>query len=132
RPEGRGLHAQQTDDGGHRGEAEGEHEWGHDRGGGTETGGTLDEAAEEPTDDDRLDTAVGADVGEGSANGGDGAALGEGGEQEQRTEDDVQQAEGEDQALKAGGRHGRPLGVPEVDGDTDDHDVAGGHRVHGG
>src|SRR5690606_17648904 len=85
--------------------------------------------AEEPGDDDDLDSAVGADRGEPGADRLQRPALGDGLEQEQRPEDDPQQADRDEQSLHHRGADGGPLHLPRRPGDDDDDGEADRHGV---
>ncbi|MNM97917.1 hypothetical protein D3C81_1104360 [compost metagenome] len=126
------LHQHAEHHRGQRREADGDQQRGGDGGGGAEAGGALDEAAEQPGDDDRLDAPVGADGGEAGADRGDAAGVLEGVEQQDGAEDDPQHADGDDQALHGGGEHPIEAHLPHVQADAGGEQVDQGHGALGG
>jgi hypothetical protein len=130
--DGRALDDESDHDGRHGGEAEREQQRRDDGCGGAEAGGALEEAAEQPADDDGLDATVRADVREPGADRRHRAALGQGLQQEQGAEDDVEQGGREDQALDARGDDRGGAHLPHEEGHHDDDDEADRHGELGG
>ena len=99
---------------------------------GAETGGTFDEATEQPGDDDGLDAAVGADGGEAGADGGDAAGVLQRVQQQDRAEDDPQQTERDHQALQRGCDDPVEAHVPDEQADGRGEQVDQRHGAAGG
>ena len=117
--------------GGDGGEAQGQQQRGDDRGGSAEAGRALDEAAEQPGDDDDLDPAVGRDRDEARLDRVDRPGFREGRQEQQRSEHDPQQAQGDDDALDHGGADRDPRDAPAEEAHEGRDDEGRGHR-HGG
>ena len=84
---------------GDRGEPECEQQRRDDGCGGSEAGGALDEAAEQERDDDDLDAAIRRDGDEAGLDRVDRTGFRQGGEEQERSEDDPEEAEGHDDPL---------------------------------
>ena len=92
-------------------------------------GRALDEAPEQPRNDDCLDPAVGADRGEPGTDGRDAAGVLERVQQQDRAEDDPQHADGYHQALEGRGEHAIDAHVPHEQTDERGDYIDDRHRT---
>ncbi len=128
----RALHQHAEQDCSHCREADRNQQRCGDGGRSAKAGSALDEATEQPGDDDGLDAAVRADGGETGTNGGDAAGMLEGVQQQDCAEDDPQQAQGDHQTLQRRGDDAVNAHVPDEQpdgcGEQEDqrHGAAGG------
>ena len=96
---------------------------------GAETRSTLDEAAEQPRDDDRLHPAIRTDPRKPAADGGDRPRMLERVEQQDRAEDDPQDRTGQHQPLERGCDHPIERHLPRSQGDRGRTDEYRRHRA---
>ncbi len=129
--DGRALDHQAEHHGGHGRKAQRHHQRCGDGGRGAEAGGALDERAEQPGDDDRLNTPIIADPVEAAADRRDPARVLERLEQKDRGEDDEQDIEGDEQALDGGGRYVPGVHAPHRPRQRHGRDVDQRHRPAG-
>ena len=113
----------------HRRESHGQQQRGDDGGCGAVARGSLDEGAEAPADDDRLNPAVGGDAVEAGFDGLHGPGGHHRGQQEQGSEDDVEHGAGDDQPLHGGRGDGGGCHVPAEPCDADGDHIAHGHGI---
>ena len=128
----RALDHHSDHDGSHGRKAHRHHKGSTDGSRRTETGGPLDEGAEEPSYQYQLHPTVGADVGESGTDGGNGTRMFEGIEQKDGTENNVQNVDRQKQPLDCGGHEAHRINLPENDCDNHSHIVADGHGPFGG
>ena len=98
----------------------------------TEARRTFNKAAEQPDNDDGLNTAIRGDVGKASPNRGDGTGMFQGVQQQYRAEDYPQQANRNHQPLQGGGEDTVQGHIPGAVADQRGDQKYHGHGMAGG